>query len=121
MDIGNNGLRVRDIALQLRNDDMGAGNNSVCVCDVAADIRNYYVRAYRKFGLEADSQRWLCVSDRTHIKHMKDPAKIQSPGHDRLSIVLRVEHPGDPISFTPLDDALLDLCHGPAIGNFVSE
>ena len=51
---------------------------------------------------------------------MKDPVEIQPPGRDRLFITLRVEHPGDPIPFTLLDDALLDLSHSPSIGNLVN-
>ena len=38
VDVGNNCLGVSDIALQLRNDDMGVGNDGVRVCDITADI-----------------------------------------------------------------------------------
>ena len=52
---------------------------------------------------------------------MKDPVEVQPPGCNSLFVVLRMEHPGDPVSFTQLDGVLLDLGHGPAIGNLVSE
>ena len=58
---------------------------------------------------------------RTHVEDMKDPIEVQSPGRDRLFIILRVEHPRQPVSFTPLFDVPLDLGHGPAIESLVSE
>lgn len=52
---------------------------------------------------------------------MKDPIELQPPGGDRLLIGLRVEQSRDSVSFTPLDNLLLNLGHGPAIGTLVSE
>ena len=40
VDVGNNGLRVRDVTLKLGNDDVGVGNGCI--------------RVYCKFGLESD-------------------------------------------------------------------
>jgi len=52
---------------------------------------------------------------------MKDPIEVQSPGRDRLFVVLRVEHLREPISLTPPDDVLLNISHGPAIRSLVSK
>ena len=52
---------------------------------------------------------------------MEDPIEVQPPGRDRPLIVLRVESSRDRISFTPLDDAPLDLGHSPVIANSVNE
>jgi len=107
IDIRNDGLSVRDIALKLRNDGMGIGNDSVGVHDIVADVgndslggqhitmdvRNGYICVYCEFGLEVDGQRGSCGRGRTHIKDMKNPVEIQSPGRNHLFVVLRVEHP----------------------------
>ena len=52
---------------------------------------------------------------------MEDPVEVQPPGRNRPLIVLRVESSRDCISFTPLDNAPLDLGHGPVIPNLVNE
>ena len=52
---------------------------------------------------------------------MKNPVEVQPPGRDRLLVVLRVEHPREPISLAPLDDVLLDLGHSPTIESLVGE
>ena len=52
---------------------------------------------------------------------MEDPIEVQPPSRDRPLIVLRVESSRDRISFTPLDDAPLDLGHRPVIANLVNE
>lgn len=46
MHFSNNGLGVRDIVLQLRNDNVGVGDDSVGVCDITVDVRNGYVGVY---------------------------------------------------------------------------
>jgi hypothetical protein len=52
---------------------------------------------------------------------MKDPVEVRPPGGDRLFVALRMEKSRDRISFTPLDDLPLDLCHSPAIETTVSK
>lgn len=47
---------------------------------------------------------------------MKDPIEVLLPSGDRILIVLRKEESRDHISFTLLDDLLLDLRHSPVIG-----
>ena len=134
VDVGNNCLRIRDVALKLGNYDVGVGNDCMGVRDIMADIRNdglvgqnitmdagnSRICVYCKFGLEADGQRGSCGSDRTHIEHMKDPIEVRPPCRDRLFIVLCVEHSRDTASLTPLDDVLLDLRHSSTIVNPVS-
>ena len=66
-------------------------------------------------------QPWLRGGDGTHVEDVQDPIEVQPPGCDRPLIVLRVESSGDCISFTPLDDAPLDLGHSPVIANSVNE
>ena len=85
------------------------------------DVGNGYTRVYCKLGLEMDSQRRLCESYATHVEDMKDPVEVRPPGRDRLFVILRMEHPRDPISLTPLSDVLLDLGHSPVIRSSVSE
>ena len=128
-------MAVRDVVLKFRNDDEGIGSDGVCVYDIVADagnegvgvrdfmtnVGNGYIHVYCKFGLEVNSWRGSYGSDGTHVKDMKDPVEIQPPGRDRLLVVLCVEHPGDPISFTPLHNVPLDLSHSSAIWSIVSE
>ena len=52
---------------------------------------------------------------------MKVPVEVQPPGCDRLFVVLRVEEPGEPSSFTPLVDLPLDLDHGATVESMVNE
>ena len=100
MDLGNDGKGVFDTPMNI-------GNNDICV--------------YRKLGLEVGDQPWSRRSDGTYVEDVEDPVEVQPPGRDRPLIVLRMENPRDCISFTPLDDTPLDLCHSPAIANLVSE
>ena len=46
---------------------------------------------------------------------MKDPVEIAVPSIDCGLVFARMECPGDPISFTTLDDLPLDLGHSPTI------
>jgi len=55
VDVGNNDLGVRDVALKLGNDDAGIGNDGVCVYGIVADVGNDCVRVYCKFGLEVNN------------------------------------------------------------------
>jgi hypothetical protein len=52
---------------------------------------------------------------------MEDPAEVQFPIGDHISITLRVEESRDRILFTLLDDLPLDLGHGTAVEILVSE
>ena len=51
---------------------------------------------------------------------MKNPVEVQLPGSDCLIVVLLVKMSRDRISFTALDDVLLDLGHSPATESLVS-
>jgi len=57
----------------------------------------------------------LYRKDRTHVEDLKDLVEVQLPGGDRLLVVLRAEVPRDRIPFIPLDQLLLNVCHGPKI------
>ena len=100
MDLGNDGKGVFDTPMNI-------GNNDICV--------------YRKLGLEVGDQPWSRRSDGTYVEDVEDPVEVQPPGRDRPLIVLRMENSRDCISFTPLDDAPLDLGHSPAIANLVNK
>jgi len=68
-------------------------------------------------GEVSDSHR---SSDRTHVKDPKNIFEAQPPGRNLLFTFLRVQAPRDPIPFTPLDEAPLNICHGPVIeGNMM--
>jgi len=82
-------------------------------------VRNGYMCIRPKPGLEAESWRWSSGSDRTHVKHVKNPVKLQPPGGDRL-IIVYVEKSGDHTPFAPLDDFPLDLGQGPVIESVVN-
>jgi len=51
---------------------------------------------------------------------MEDPVEVQPPAGNCLFIVLRVEMSRDYVSFTPLDDAPLNLSHSPIFESSVS-
>ena len=128
MDIGNDGVCVRDVVMDVGNKCVGVcdilvniGNHSLGVHNIVADVRNDYKCVNSKFGLEMGNQHRSPRSDGTHIEDEKDPVEVQPPGCDRLFIVLRVEKSRDRISFAPLDDIPLDLSHSPAIASLVSE
>ena len=38
VDVGNDVLGVRDVALKFRNNDACIGNDSVGICDIVADV-----------------------------------------------------------------------------------
>jgi hypothetical protein len=57
-------------------------------------------------------------NDRTHGEDLKDIVEVQLPGGDRLFVVLHVEVSRDYIPFTPLDELLVNVCHGPTIEYF---
>jgi hypothetical protein len=52
---------------------------------------------------------------------MEDPIEVQPPGSGRFFIILCMNESGESIPSGLLDDHLLDLRHGPAIGSVVSE
>lgn len=91
------------------------------------NVRTGYTYVYSEFGLKVRSQRCPYRSDRTYVKDMKDPAKAQPPGSDRLFIT-RAEKSGDHIPksrghipFIPLDSFPPDLGHSPVIESMVSK
>ena len=95
---------------------MDVGNDLASVCNVMTGLGDCHVRMHRKFGLEIDGQ--LCErrrEGRTHFKNLKDSIEARLPGSNHGLIVLRVEKTGDGISFSQLDNALLDLGHSTAI------
>ena len=114
MDIGNDGMDVCNTLLNVRNDGIG-------VCNTPMNIRDNDICVYRKLGLEVGGQPWLRRGDGTHVEDVENPIEVQPPGGDRPLIVLRVENSREYISFTPLDDAPLDLGHSPAIANSINE
>ena len=93
--------------MDVRNDGVDVGNDYICI--------------YRKFGLEVNSQRWPCGGDGTYVENVENPVEVQSPGGDRLFIILRVEDSRDRILFTPFDVAPLDLGHSTAIERSINE
>ena len=100
---------------------MDLGNDGKGICNTPMNIGNNDIRVYRKLRLEVDSQPWPRRGDGTHVGDVEDSVEVQPPGRDRPLIVLRVENSRDRTSFTPLDDAPLDLSHSPAIESLVSE
>ena len=62
MDVGNDGVGVRNIALKLRNDCLGVrntlmdvGNDGMSVPKTFTNVGNGYICVYCKFGLEVDN------------------------------------------------------------------
>ena len=55
MDIGNDGMDVRNTLLNVRNDGIG-------VCNTPMNIRNNDICVYRKLCLEAGGQRLAMVT-----------------------------------------------------------
>ena len=51
MDVGNDCVGVRSIALKLRNNDVGVHN-------ALMNVGNNYICVYHELGLETDSWRW---------------------------------------------------------------
>jgi len=54
-------------------------------------------------------------SDRTHLEDLKDLVEVQPPGSNHLFVVIPVEKSRDRIPFTPLDELLVNIYHGPVI------
>ena len=67
------------------------------------------------------AQQWSYIGDGTHVEDVENPVEVQSPCGDRLLIILRVKNSRDRTSFTPFDDAPLDLCHSSADKSLVNE
>ena len=71
--------------------------------------RVFIVNSFWKRGIGTG----LYSNNRTHIKVLKNLVEVQLPGDDRLPVAPRVETPRDSISFTPLDQLLLNRYHSP--------
>ena len=54
-------------------------------------------------------------SDGAYVEDLKDPIEVRPPGRDSILIVLCVEMPRNSVSFSLLDDPLLDLRHSPEV------
>jgi hypothetical protein len=94
---------------------MDVGNDVVGVRNVVADIGNCYMRIDGKFSLKPGGQQRRRKSDETHIKNVKDPVEVQSPGGNHVFIVLRMEKTRNWVTVALFDDTPLDLRYGPAI------
>ena len=115
MNIGNGGPRVQSIA-------MNVGDSGVRVRSDLTSVGNGSMRVCPKLGLEAEVQRWLHGSDRTHVERKKNLIEALFPSSDCLFIVLRVETSGERVSPAPaLGDVLLDLRNSPTIESLVSK
>ena len=100
LDFYSDALGIQDRHLGIRDRDMGIN------C---------------KFGLETVCQRRQSKGDGTHVKDKKDPVEVQSPGSNRISVVLRMENARYSTSLTYLADVPLDFRHSPAAsGGMVS-
>ena len=90
MDVGNNGVGVRNggaggrnVAAKLRNNGMGVydalmdlGDGGLGNQDLLTDVGNDHMRVHRKFGLGVDGQRRPLKSDGTYIEDMEDPVEV---------------------------------------------
>ena len=74
-----------------------------------------------EFGLEADSQRWPCMGNGTHVEDMKDPVEIHHPSDNHFPIILRMKESGDDIPPALFDYFCLDPRYGSAIKSVVGE
>ena len=52
-------------------------------------------------------------SDGTHVEDMKNPVEVQSPGGNRLFVVLRIITSRNCVPFASPDDISLNLVHSP--------
>ena len=100
---------------------MDVGNNGMGVHDIMTNAGNDYTCVHREFGLEAYSQRWLYISNGTHVECKQDPVEVRLPSRNRVRITLGVDKSGDSAPFALFDDLLLDLLHSSAIQSIVSE
>jgi hypothetical protein len=56
-----------------------------------------------------NDQQWSHNEGRTHVKDEKNLAEVRLPGRDYFLVVLCVDESRYRVSFTLLDDSLLDL------------
>ena len=103
------------------NDTMSVGYGIFGACNVLADSGNCYVGVYREFGLETVSQQRLRKSEGTDVKDVEDPVEVQSPGGNRVFIVLREENARNLVSLALFDCFLLNFCHGPVVKRVVRQ
>ena len=54
MNVGNDGVGVRNTVLELRNPSMNTRNDCLGVCDITMNVGNDHIRVYSKFGLEVE-------------------------------------------------------------------
>jgi len=94
---------------------MSIGNNAVGI----RTIRNGCTCLRCKFRLKRKVSDGHTRVNRTYVEDLKNSGEVQSPGGNRLFVVLR-EESRDRISFPPLDDFPLDLRHSPAIQGMMS-
>ena len=77
---------------------------------------------YRKLSLETESQASSDTGgEGTHVKDTTNFVELQSPGSDRIAVVLKMEGPGEHIPFSSFDYVTLDPSHDPAIERLVSK
>ena len=55
-----------------------------------------------------------------YVEDLKDPAEVQPPSGDRISIIPRLENPRDHVPSTLLDDLPIDLRHSSMMKLIVS-
>jgi len=58
-------------------------------------------------------------SDGTHVEDLKNLLQVHPPGCNLLFVFLRVETPRNRIPSSPLDELVLDICHGTAIESII--
>jgi hypothetical protein len=87
----------------------------VGVRDTTIDGRGGCICAYHELPLDAEVNDCHYPSNRTHAKDLKNPIKVQPPGGDHLSVVLRVKASKYRTPFVPLDQFSLDICHRPVV------
>ena len=93
MDAGDTG--VRNVILDIGSDEMG-------IRDIVASGGDGCVRVCCKFPLEFEVSTRLDSNDGTHVKDLKNLVEVRPPGGDLLSVVHRMESPGECVPLTPL-------------------
>ena len=62
-----------------------------------------------------ESATVITPGDRTHAKDLKNLVQVYPPSGNCLFVFLRVETPKDRIPLNPLEELLLNICHGTVI------
>jgi len=78
VNVGNHGIGVHSIALNL-------GNGCVHVRGASTNVDSGYMGVNFELGLEVNNQRHPSSINPTHIESMKGPDEVQPPGGDRSS------------------------------------